>query len=64
MKNKLYEFDSTENNKVLKQRTRKVLNNMNRNTITRVIRAVYEKCERVIERDDSHFEPSFVELSN
>jgi hypothetical protein len=54
-KNEIYEFDPPENRQVLEQRTRVILENINRNTIQRVIRSVEKKCRQCIEQNGQHF---------
>ena len=54
-KNEIYEFDPPENRQVLEQRTRLILENINRNSNQRVIRTVEKKCGQCIEKNGQHF---------
>ena len=56
VKNEIYEFDPPENREVLEQRTRDVLSTINRNTLNRVCRMVFTKCQKCITENGRHFE--------
>ena len=56
VKNEVYEFDPPENREVLEQRTRDVLATINRNTLNRVSRMVFTKCQKCIDKNGRHFE--------
>lgn len=55
VKNEVYEYDPPENRAVLEERTRDVLANINRNTLNRVCRLVYTKCQKCVEKNGRHF---------
>lgn len=56
VKNEVYEFEPPATIEQLEDRVRDVLNNINRNTLRKVTRTVFKKCEKCINKNGRHFE--------